>query len=219
MRGNEGEDSQTKGALKNLARKIGGIQEREDAGALVCGKAVCVISLESSGMSRSLEARRINAPFPMILDLSPMKEVQLLREISSDAHLIALMVEPETEKDRNQIARVPWPEMTSAEKPNQMKRAGRLSNTLGRFRVMLKDFLSDAGIVAGVSLSASSLYSPQSDGGKLRGDEESCLMSEAHHVGTRLRREYWDWVCREGDRGHEEWRCQDRHPETNCEVG
>ena len=155
------------------------------------GNAVCVIYLESSGMSRSLEERRSKAPFPMILDLKPMKSDQLLGEISSEAHLMALMVEPEAENNRNQIARVPWPETTSAEKPNQIKRAGLLfSNTLGRFSVLLKDILSKIeGIMSGVSLSASSLYSPQSDGGKLGSDEGSSHMSEAH-VGTRSRRGY-----------------------------
>ena len=38
--GKEGELFHVKGALKTCDRKIGGIQEREDVGALGCGVAV-----------------------------------------------------------------------------------------------------------------------------------------------------------------------------------
>ena len=79
--------------------------------------------LDSSGISGSLEDRRSNAPLPIILDLSPMKEDQLLGEIPSDVQRMALMVDPAGEKERSHIARVPWPETTRAEKPNQMNRA------------------------------------------------------------------------------------------------
>ena len=115
---------------------------------------MCVIYLESSGMSRSLEERRNIAPFPIILDRRPMNEVQTLGEMSSEDHLMTLMVEPAAEKDRNHIARVPWPYTTRAEKPNHMYNAGRLFiHTLGRFLVLLNDILREVeGVAPGVSL-------------------------------------------------------------------
>ena len=83
------------------------------------------------------------ALFPIILEREPVKDDQWPIPSEFSDHLMAVIEEPEQEKEMHHSAGEPWPETMSAEKPNHTKSTGRLFSRMdGRLCALANEIWS-----------------------------------------------------------------------------